>query len=326
MINLDRCGTPVRGRPKSALPRDLARRAFEILASFHAVGFAHRDFHAGNLLVDAAGNVRIVDFEWAYDYGPSAPPLELTYDLTGRGLPSPSHTHHMHWDRRHRASLRAVTNVSAAEAYDQYVADLRKELTAVSGYKLGKRFDRGGLVYQTFHHPRFELKKGQRNVAARFLAMRVGNLKGKTVLDLGANLGSVSIQACLHGARQVTAVEADASRVQVARKIAAVTGLHRKIEFVTNDVNDYLRKAHGHDVVLCLALDAWVDDPQLLYRRAAATTKRILYLETNRLRRRSEVEPIFRNLGFRTVKYLGTTESEDAFGTRRLLFHIERRP
>jgi tRNA A-37 threonylcarbamoyl transferase component Bud32 len=46
---------------KSAEKRAFVARAVELLANMHRAGFDHRDFHGGNLLVDAAESLEVID-------------------------------------------------------------------------------------------------------------------------------------------------------------------------------------------------------------------------------------------------------------------------
>ncbi len=318
-------GPEARSLRSDQLPPDFAEQVFKVLSHMHAAGIAHRDFHTGNLLVGNDGIVRVVDFEWAHVYEAEAPALKECYDLTGTGLPSPPRTGHMHWDLRHRSSIRSATGIPGRAMYERYVRQLHEEMARISGFKSGERFTREGLVYQTFHHPHFSVQHAQRSIARRFAQFRVGKLSGRRVLDLGTNTGSVAIESCQRGARSVLGLDSDRARIDLAGKIAALTGYHKKIEFRAETIESFLSSSEDtFDVVFCLAVDAWVSDPYALYRAVSKRTSETLYFETNKIRRQQDVLKIFRPFGFATTDFRGTSAQEDAFGNRRLLFKMTK--
>ncbi|WP_029551027.1 METTL5 family protein [Thermococcus zilligii] len=78
------------------------------------------------------------------------------------------------------------------------------------------------------------------NVAAEllWLAYSLGDLRGKTVADLGAGTGVLSIGAALLGVEKVYAVEIDPEALALARKNAESLGLDN-IEFLLEDVSEF---------------------------------------------------------------------------------------
>jgi hypothetical protein len=93
----------------------IAQQAIDILREIHQKGYAHRDFHAENMFwVD--GQLIVTDFEWLEKY-PRAkvPPFAESYDLTGKGLPTPGKTGNCHFDCGDRRSLRRVLGVTLDE-------------------------------------------------------------------------------------------------------------------------------------------------------------------------------------------------------------------
>jgi hypothetical protein len=94
---------------------EIGRQAIEILRHLHSMGYAHRDFHAGNMFwID--GRLIVTDFEWLEKYPRRQKPVfERCYDLTGKGLPSPGMTGHCHFDCGDRRSLKTVLRLSSAD-------------------------------------------------------------------------------------------------------------------------------------------------------------------------------------------------------------------
>ncbi|MGC2789697.1 MAG: methyltransferase [Thermoplasmata archaeon] len=67
-----------------------------------------------------------------------------------------------------------------------------------------------------------------------FSAMSTGDLVGRTVLDLGAGTGRLTIGAALLGAKRVTGIEVDAELVAAA--VAAARAAKVKVDFVRGEV------------------------------------------------------------------------------------------
>jgi putative methylase len=86
---------------------------------------------------------------------------------------------------------------------------------------------------------------------ALWLAHMLGDLNGKTVLDLGAGTGVLSIGALLLGAKSATLVEVDASALDIAKEnkafIEEKIGKKLEMSFVNSNVLECALKS---DVVL----------------------------------------------------------------------------
>ncbi|WP_297466706.1 METTL5 family protein [Thermococcus sp.] len=92
-----------------------------------------------------------------------------------------------------------------------------------------------------FRNPKPELEQYRTpgDVAAEllWLAHSSGHIAGRTVADLGAGTGVLSIGAKLLGARKVYAVESDKEALEVARKNAEALGL--EVEFINANVSEF---------------------------------------------------------------------------------------
>lgn len=89
--------------------------------------------------------------------------------------------------------------------------------------------------------PELEQYRTPGDVAAEllWLAHSFGDMAGKTVADLGAGTGVLSIGAALLGAEKVYAVEADEKALEVAKRNARSLGIEEKIEFINSDVSEF---------------------------------------------------------------------------------------
>ena len=109
---LDRLAPTLSGDERA----ELAGQSLSIILDLLVAGFAHRDFHAGNLfLVD--GQIRLVDYETlaAYPEG-RRPGLRDCYDVTGQGLDSPWQTRNMCYANGTPLCLADVLNVDFESA------------------------------------------------------------------------------------------------------------------------------------------------------------------------------------------------------------------
>lgn len=88
--------------------------------------------------------------------------------------------------------------------------------------------------------PELEQYRTPGNVAAEllWLAHSLGDIERRTVADLGAGTGVLSIGACLLGAKKVYAVEIDETALETARENAASLGIDC-IEFINADVSGF---------------------------------------------------------------------------------------
>jgi len=92
--------------------------------------------------------------------------------------------------------------------------------------------------------PELEQYRTPGSVAAEllWLAYSHGDIEGKTIADLGAGTGVLSIGAFLLGAEKVYAVEKDKKAIEIARKNALPLGIGDEIVFVNADVSEFFEK------------------------------------------------------------------------------------
>lgn len=93
----------------------LAADLLSILAEIHAAGYAHRDVHAGNVFLGDDGP-RLIDFETLTKQDPEIP-LRDSYDVCGKGLPSPFTTGNMCLASDSSKSVLTVLGVDFEEAW-----------------------------------------------------------------------------------------------------------------------------------------------------------------------------------------------------------------
>lgn len=93
-----------------------------------------------------------------------------------------------------------------------------------------------------FPSPKTELEQYRTpaDTAARLLfeAYGLGDLEGKTVLDLGCGTGMLALGAALLGARTVTGLDLDAGALEAASASARALGVAERAHFVHRDLRD----------------------------------------------------------------------------------------
>ena len=295
---------------------NIAARALSIALDINAAGYAHRDFHPGNLFwVD--GQLHLGDFETLIQL-PQRTPFLQSYDLTGRGLPSPHSTNNMCYVGS-EGSLEQVLRVPLDIAIERLAGDLKEELHQVSltfkrreivGRTSSRHRCKSERTYASFRLPGLEVapSDAQRDTQKRFEQFGLGeaSLRDMRVLDLGSNIGAMSLGAAQRGASWVLGMEYDPDKVRVASRVAAFTGF-TNVQFAEQDVDkvEPLKIADTADVVFCLAIEAHVQDRAHLFDVLGAACTSTLYFEGNVGCSISKTERALRNAGFRSVEYLG---------------------
>ena len=118
------------------IPLMPARRAFEICRQVHRRGYALLDFIPGNVLVNPAGDVRLIDFEWLQEL-PTPEPFETGPTIAGyahrSGFYGPNGP-----DKSYEADWRPLTGVPYAALMNRPLPWLRVERRARSSWRRSK--------------------------------------------------------------------------------------------------------------------------------------------------------------------------------------------
>lgn len=165
------------------------------------------------------------------------------------------------------------------------------------------------------------MREGKRKLDDRVAGFDADDFDGKTVLDLGCNVGQMSVWAAECGARRVLGVEYDKNAFIEAMSIRDRKGL-RAVWFKLDDLDNPLFWHHiePHDTVLLLSV---IDTKELTNRfgilsRACMKCKGALYLEGHGNQPRSKYfEYILDNTDFTQVEHVGRYEGRDLFRCSR---------
>ena len=256
----------------------------------HVRGYNHCDLTPTNILCrfDETGkiSVRFVDAEYARVI-PSEVSCSESFDFSGGA----------HWIKDHFGHPYSGRSLEQG-FFPRLVRLLKARLFEVTGSQANIPDSR--YIYHSFDLPglKISLPEAQRDVPARFNKMGL-DFKGKTVVDIGANIGGMSLEAAKRGAK-VIGLELDASRVDAANRLARFAGLDAQFK-VFDIVNDTVPQG---DIVFFCAVDGYMADKDAIYRKVAGAVKETLIFESNRRDRMlpfDEWEALWRDLGFNKV-------------------------
>ena len=141
--------------------------------------------------------------------------------------------------------------------------------------------DEGGCGYQQFDVVTLTSSNAATTQRISELERILPEVAGRTVLDLGANHGLVSLLAARSGARRVRAVEQNARSIEFIREAVRASGLpvepeHRSLWDVPDD--------EGAEIVLALEVVHWLirfgATPAQAIAKLCALTERTLFIET----------------------------------------------
>lgn len=210
--------------------------------------------------------------------------------------------------------------------------ELRSEIVRLSGS--GKRVApnaRKHGIYTSFTIPGLDDMLAVRDTAQRFRDFAIpDDLSGKRVIDVGCNVGAVSLEFARRGAR-VVGLEYRDDRVDLCRALFAHFGLDGL--FFQVDLNDphhtsNVLGADLYDVVWCSSVDEYIEADNLLgfYQLLLDLCPRgTLYLESNLQGGVPEALTIARlyEVGAKIVEYLGNGHS-GGIARKRKLFRVAR--
>jgi len=177
-----------------------------------------------------------------------------------------------------------------------------QKIKAVSGGTT-RSLGREGIAHHKINLPGFENMPALDDPAKRlvFLGILKEDIAGKTVLDLGCNIGGFCFEALQLGAKSVHGIDIMKERIEVAQEIAKSAKIHRAATFETMDIVQIPDNIF-YDVVLCLQTFDYVEPRNVLAEKLCKITKKALYLEMNSPLSSSTMA-IFTK-GFKTVENL----------------------
>jgi hypothetical protein len=181
----------------------------------------------------------------------------------------------VHGNHRASVALKLGLDVQAKEI--PLPAQLKKVATIPDEFYGSKRLNR---PYQSIFYEGKELVEGRRrDINERLQKIDVADLRGKTVLDLGCNLGMSSYLAAERGAKRVVGVEYSPQIASAAIRLNAY--FCRPVHFIQHDLSTDLELNEQFDTVFCLSLIKHLKSPEAITALIKRATKKILYFESH---------------------------------------------
>lgn len=142
-----------------------------------------------------------------------------------------------------------------------------------------------GLIYSSFaigdyYVPR-ELAQRDAKMRIEQFGLSASDWKDKQVLDLGCNNGAMLFHLTNYGIASGLGIEYDTDKVDVAQEISEFVGVNH-LRFQQGDIDTIDAEVLGtFDIVMALAIEAHVNQPERLFELLGRVTKRVLCFEGN---------------------------------------------
>lgn len=287
------------------------RGVLRSLRDLHRRGIAHGDLRPENVLVDG-DDVRLVDFDMAWRGSRAGVAYCDWIGIGGRpGSRYPlwklflftfvpkTQTIYL----RLRYALRGARKHTESPGEPSDVTALRHAWRLAEGSAANARGQ--GLAYYALSYKGTHFT-GERAWQLRWDAIsRAVDFSGKSLLELGCNMGLLSSYARMSGAKDALGVDHDEQIIEAATAVA--DALDSGARFEVADLagpDDWESRYSGYDIVSALSVVHWVADPERVLR-FLGRHREVLYEGHDSL----EIETARLNsLGFDSVEVVMTTE------------------
>ena len=281
-------------------------------------GYAHRDFHAKNIFVTKEG-IKLIDFE-TIEVIDSKIDFLKSYDVTGAGLESPYLTGNMGILNNAPISISYIFKIKSVEEIKTFLeSEFRRRLynSSITFKTLRGGKERHSLknpkIYSSFDlfHTKIDAKSSQRDTKKRFERFAINKqvIEGKSVLDIGSNIGATLLNLYKYNPSAMVGLEYDIDKVEISKKLARYN-LINNVCFKTFDIETDHLNSGTFDIVFCLAVLEHLRDKAKLFDLLGKSCLDILFFEGNA---NSSTEYIVKSLkacGFTYIKYLGFSDDE----------------
>ena len=214
--------------------------------------------------------------------------------------------------------LSELAGISNNDEYEKLMAQLQVPDIYVSTVP-------GHALYSTIDLIGFEElnKTAIRDTRARFEAMGIKDtFAGKTLLDIGCNVGHMLFEATAYGFPISYGLEQAQYIVEAGNAIANYLKVVDRIIIQQADASSLtqsaLKKLTGKekfDIVFCFAVDHYVGNPEAFYRLLKDITKEVLYFEPNNHKIDWNVDTLLK-LGFKVVEKVIVPYDKNTGSTR----------
>ena len=223
----------------------------------------------------------------------------------------------------HRASAALKTGVDLRVVFVDRSEHLRKVASVPAEFYGSARLD---MPYQSLFHKETELLRGRRpDVLQRIKSVRPDDLQGKTVLELGCNIGSNCFLATQFGATHATGVDYSPRLISAAARLNSF--MAAPAFFCVYDLNVELADEQRADTVFCFSVVNHLKNTDGIVQTILKKTGSVLYFEGHAGTSRQDYDYLLRDEYFRTVELVGfMRDGIHTHKTTRPLWRCEIRP
>lgn len=205
-------------------------------------------------------------------------------------------------------------NLTSPAKYLRQVVDVPEEFYGSARLK---------MAYQSIFEGERELVRGRRpDVLERIRMLNQDDLKNKSVLELGCNIGASCYLAAQFGASRVTGVDYSDRLITAAIRLNSYFAL--PCSFIVHDLNTELTGIAPADTVFCFSLANHLQTKSGLVQTIIKNTKQTLYFEGHSKTKQTDYNYLLNKDYFSSVEFLGFTR--DGIHTKkrtRPLFRCE---
>lgn len=284
---------------------------------------AHSDIHSKNIFVTPEG-IKIIDFETAQSLDENIAFFD-SYDITAQGLVSPYNTNRSCVLGEGKFSLKEIFQLKDQIDLKQRFQDyLKEELYNISNTFFtrknttdGRHTLRNRNIYSTFDLEFLKVDNtiGQRDIKKRFdrFGIEKNLIKGKNVLDIGSNIGSVLFEVSKMEPKVALGLEYDENKVRISNTIK---NLHFKNIDLRYDVCDVESSTFleafktNFEVVFCLAVVDHLKNKDAFINKLGEICTDTLYFEGNSGTDVNYIKDRLKEAGFCNIEYLGLSDDE----------------
>lgn len=221
----------------------------------------------------------------------------------------------------HRVAIAKKLGLSIKAQFISPQKHLRQVALVPDEFYGSERMD---MPYQSIFEGETELVSGRRpDIRERIQLMDQGDLKGKTVLDLGCNIGNNCFVAVQAGATSAAGVDYSPKLISAAIRLNSYFAAD--CSFYVYDLNKEMVDVESADTVFCFSLVKHLQQREGLYQTILNKTKNVLYFEGHAHASLADYEALLNQDNFSSIDLIGYTRNGIHNKKRnRPLFRCER--
>lgn len=223
----------------------------------------------------------------------------------------------------HRASIAKKLGMDIKAVFMSPPKHLRKISLVAEEFYGSARLK---MPYQSIFDGDTKLVEGRRpDILERLKMLNREDVVGKTILDLGCNIGNNCIVATQLGAAKAVGVDYSPRLISVAIRLNSYFSL--PCDFMVHDLNSRLTGVEPADTVFCFSLAKHLERPLALYESIMDLTKSVLYFEGHAFTDQVDYQALLNKDNFASIDLVGYTRNRiDNKKRNRPLFRCVRRP